>query len=340
MATYQYYAYAAPALDYNPTTGAFVLKASYDPQIDRILVTITDDDATFDGDRYADEVGSDPNQTAVVTRPDGTVIASGRIYDEANARLADPAGGDIYIDRIEIGGVRLGYFASEPLVPGVSYGVISSTNVTAQAGNRLTYDQIQSVPCFAPGTMIATARGEKPVERLSADDRVLTLDHGYQPVLWVGRFHAGTASVAPDEVVFPVGSLGDGLPRRPLRVTACHRLLLCGAHLDLHFGESEALAAAGHLAVGGRITRRAAAADQRYHHILLPDHEVILADGVWAESLFAGGAVAGALPPHVRHQLRRLSPDSHRQTARICLRRWEVQLAQRGQPAGTIRAAA
>jgi Ca2+-binding RTX toxin-like protein len=51
----------------------------------------------------------------------------------------------------------------------------------------LTYSEIENiVPCFTPGTRIATPRGEVPVEELREGDRAITRDNGLQEVRWVG----------------------------------------------------------------------------------------------------------------------------------------------------------
>ena len=38
-------------------------------------------------------------------------------------------------------------------------------------------------PCFTPGTLITTQRGELPVQLISAGDRVVTRDNGIQTCL-------------------------------------------------------------------------------------------------------------------------------------------------------------
>ncbi|MCB2136947.1 MAG: Hint domain-containing protein [Rhodobacteraceae bacterium] len=330
MATYTFYGYSASALVYDAGTNAFVLSPDYDLTTDRILVTITDDDSHFGGDVNADEVGSDTNQTAVVSLPDGTVIASGRIYDENYSVVSGPGGSHIELDRIEIGGVHLGYFTTEPLVAGQSYPHQGTYNVSVSGGTTLTYSQIGTVPCFAEGTRIATDGGETPVERLCIGDRILTLDDGYQPLLWSGRFRAGGSAPCPDRVVIPPGSLGPCLPRRSLTVTSCHRLMLAGAEVALHFGDREVLAAAGHLAECRGFDICPAVPDETFHHILLPSHQIVLANGVWSETLFAASAVVARMAPPVRRHILRLAGTGHHQTARPCLRRWEVALIAGG----------
>ncbi|MCB2117302.1 MAG: Hint domain-containing protein [Rhodobacteraceae bacterium] len=332
MATYQYYAYSSTALTYNATTHTFTLRADFDPARDRIIVTINDDDRTFNGDSQADELGSDANQTATVTQMDGTVIATGRVYDEEYSALRDPNGQIVEIDRIEIGGNNLGYFSTSPLVPGFHYSLVGTYNVSETDNSALTYDQIQSAPCFARGTYIATKRGEVRIEHLEVGDRVVTLDSGYQPVLWIGQFSLRDLPQddMPGQVEFAVGSLGRDLPNRPLTVTATHRMLIAGADVALHFGEHEALAAAGHLGSGRGSGGTGA---QRFYHLLLPRHELILANGVWTESLFAAGRVVDGLPLPIRSRVRALAGTGHEVPARLCLKRWEVQLLGRSGPA-------
>ena len=47
--------------------------------------------------------------------------------------------------------------------------------------------QRQGCPCFTPGTMIATDRGLRPVERLAPGDLVVTRDDGLAEIVWTGR---------------------------------------------------------------------------------------------------------------------------------------------------------
>ena len=42
------------------------------------------------------------------------------------------------------------------------------------------------IPCFTPGTLIATANGLRPVESLEVGDLVPTRDSGMQRIRWTG----------------------------------------------------------------------------------------------------------------------------------------------------------
>ena len=53
--------------------------------------------------------------------------------------------------------------------------------------DTLTFTNIESIiPCFTPGTLIATAKGERRVEDLVEGDRVITRDNGIQTIRWAG----------------------------------------------------------------------------------------------------------------------------------------------------------
>ncbi len=173
---------------------------------------------------------------------------------------------------------------------------------------------------FAPGTGIATERGEVAVEDLKANDRILTMDHGYRRLIWSG------ALPRPQDhrpVLFPADSLGPGLPQRPLHLGVHHRLLLSGPRVALHIGDHEALATADHLAGTGRQSSDLLHSAPLFQ-LLLGDHELILANGIWCESLFADANwftnPPAALGTHLRDCLR----TPHIQTARTCLSRQQT----------------
>lgn len=139
------------------------------------------------------------------------------------------------------------------------------------------------MPCFAAGTRILTPSGPRPVERIAPGDLVLTRDSGAQPVLWRGRAPVlGRGDMAP--VVFAPGTLGNAAP---LVLSQQHRVLVRSARAALMFGAEEMFAHARAFAglPGIRMVERRRVT---WCHLLLPRHEVVLAEGVPCESLFAG----------------------------------------------------
>ena len=63
-------------------------------------------------------------------------------------------------------------------------GTINTTTTQTQFASLIA---MGVPPCFAPGTLIWTDRGDVSVERLRPGDRILTADHGPQPLRWIGR---------------------------------------------------------------------------------------------------------------------------------------------------------
>jgi Ca2+-binding RTX toxin-like protein len=146
----------------------------------------------------------------------------------------------------------------------------------------------QVIPCFTPGVMITTARGDIAVEDLAIGDLVLTRDAGLQPIRWIGSRRLGLADLIVQPDLQPVrirrGALGQGLPLRDMLVSPQHRMLIEGAGPEMLFGETEVLVAAVHLQ-GLEGVEQLLTPGVTYIHILLDEHEVICANGSWSESL-------------------------------------------------------
>lgn len=313
MATYEFYIYSVDIFSYNTGTGDFDFDASYDHAEDRYRVVVNDDDTIMN-------TGGDSNQTATIYDMDGNVVDSGPITVPAYAELLLPGGGTAFIDRIEVDGTHYGYLPSEPLTPGTSYAI---NDVDTESMNHNYYVN-NSVPCFAPDTLIETVNGPRVITSIRAGDLVETLDHGPQSVLWAGRWDV-PETARTDPRLWPVKISGDGLP--PLVVSAQHRILLRDPMLETHFATDQALALAAGLAdpVAPRPHRPLV-----WHHLLFERHELIRANGRWVESLFVGGhggdGVFATLPPILRLQAAAALRTGHIETVRPCLRKWEVRL--------------
>lgn len=142
-------------------------------------------------------------------------------------------------------------------------------------------------PCFTPGTMIATASGEAPVQDLRAGDSIVTRDNGLQKIRWIGARHYRGRELTTCPHLYPIliraGALGGGLPERDMRLSPNHRVLVSSDQTALYFEEREVLVAAKHL-VNNRGVFEIECLAATYIHFLFDAHEVVLADGSWSES--------------------------------------------------------
>ena len=169
-----------------------------------------------------------------------------------------------------------------------TFVVLLSSNGTDTQTITIT---INGVPCFARGAHIDTPAGRVRVEDLRAGDMVETLDAGPQRVVWVGsRMASGLGDDAP--VLIRKGTLGNSAD---LRVSPQHRMLIRDPLAELHSGEAEVLVPSVHL-VNDVTVLRAPCEAVEYFHILLPRHHILFAEGAPAESFFAGGQWAEAIP--------------------------------------------
>lgn len=298
MTTHTIIGYSADALIFDPNTGSFQLDPNYNANDGRVRLEINDDDTFFDGDREADEVGEDFNQTGNVYDMDGNLVSSGKIYVEQFATLQAPDGSMISIDRVEIGGGKVAYLPTQPFQPGVVYSVVSEGNVDdtnrdpshdgddggGDYDSRMQYNQYNDVPCFAAGMMVQTQTGPVAVELLKEGDVLVTRDHGLQPVLRVILTSISGPALAHNPDLRPVTFAAvDGF--KPLTVSPKHRMMLEGWEVEMLFGDDAVLAQANHLKDQDALAQWLKFG-VCYVHVVLPEHAVIDVEGQWCESYF------------------------------------------------------
>ena len=136
-------------------------------------------------------------------------------------------------------------------------------------------------PCYAAGTRILTTRGEVPVEDLVVGDHVVTMfGAGSRPIVWLGHRRVRGDTRDDRNLTDPIrvcaGAFGDA-PTRDLLLSPDHAVLTCGALVPIH------------LLVDGQTIRRERHEVIVYHHVELDQHDVILAEGLPAESYLDTG---------------------------------------------------
>jgi hypothetical protein len=135
------------------------------------------------------------------------------------------------------------------------------------------------------------------VESLRPGDMVLTLDQGAQPVVAVDIRHVDAHMLRHDPrrrpIVIAAGAMGHGLPVRPLALSRQHRVLLSGGPVRRETGQGAVLAAVAHLTDLPGVAVRGGTDPVTYVHLALPGHAILLAEGLPAESLWAGDFDSG-----------------------------------------------
>jgi len=155
------------------------------------------------------------------------------------------------------------------------------------------------VICFTPGTMIKTADGPRDVASLREGDWVQTKDNGLSEILWLGRRHVSGARLMALPELTPVrlraGSLDKDVPDAGLLVSPDHRMVLKGARAKALFNQDEVLVTARDLVNDHTIIRDHALKSVTYIHMLLPQHEIVFANGVATESFHPASAALATM---------------------------------------------
>ena len=139
---------------------------------------------------------------------------------------------------------------------------------------------LSTVVCYAAGTHILTATGERMVESLMQGDIVLTLADGEivaQPVKWIGRRRIDLTAHPRPETVAPIrirrGAFADNMPHSDLLLSPDHAVFVDGK-----------LIAARQLVNGATIRQENGSTAVEYFHVELDAHAILVAEGLPAES--------------------------------------------------------
>jgi hypothetical protein len=170
--------------------------------------------------------------------------------------------------------------------------------------------------CFARGTMIATPRGEMPIELLSAGDMVMTSSGKSVRLEWISLSHFSYAEMLFNKRVCPVlvpkNHFGPDKPHTDLWVSPQHRIVVRGWNVELALGEAEALVAAKHIIGQPGFPTEVWRSGVDYFHLLLDHHDVLVSNGLESESMLIGEEVLRSLKPQTRHLLENFLDENPR----------------------------
>lgn len=182
-----------------------------------------------------------------------------------------------------------------------------------ETGASTSFTNIEKIICFGTGTRITTISGMKAVEDLVVGDLVLTFDHGFQPVRWIGSRLLSAGEIKANDLLRPMtikaGALGFGLPERDLVLSRQHRVLLRSPIAERMFGHREILVPVKDLVGLNGVGHVARETQVEYWHIMFDDHEVILSENMPTESFFFGPQAKETLAVEAYEEILSLFPD-------------------------------
>lgn len=204
-------------------------------------------------------------------------------------------------------------FAANADQAALEAGAIRSLTLDSLVGNGFsglsgTRETFNFVTCFTTGALMSTPTGQVPIEDLKEDDLLLTRDHGFQRIRWIGKAQrAALGSFTP--VRIEAGALGLGLPVRDLIVSPQHRLLVSSVIARRVAGSTEVLVPAKKLVGLPGINYAEDMITVTYYHVLLDRHEVIFAEGAPTESLLTGAMALQAIGTDALKEIQSLFPE-------------------------------
>ena len=283
-----------------------------------------DDDDTIDGGADADLIDGGIDEDLVTGGAGNDTITGGQGADtlaggaDRDLFTGSTAGDDVdgneggndfdTLDLTGAGPLRVNYDPAN-----AENGTVDFLDADRNVTGTMTFVNIENVvPCFTPGTMIATPKGEVAAELLKVGDRIITRDNGIQEIRWTGAKALSWADLHLNPHLKPVlirqGSLGNGLPERDMLVSPNHRMLVANDRTALYFDEHEVLVAAKHL-ISGQGIHSVDSAGTTYLHFMFDRHEVVLANGAWTESFQPGDFTLKGMGNAQRSEIFDLFPD-------------------------------
>ncbi|MEO0342016.1 MAG: Hint domain-containing protein [Pseudomonadota bacterium] len=293
----------------NPITGTMTIDTA------ESFYSITIDDDTGDGDLedgFNDTDGSESQTVAALS--EGATSVPVNVGDtveiEYSITLRPPGGNPDESDDIKIYALAVGpntdnnnptvmWLSDAELDTSLTYTIIDSLD-----GDSVPYVDLYDEICFVVGTQIETDAGLIAVEKLREGDLVATKDNGYQPIRWIGQ-RTRTVSEKTCPITITVGALGN---TEDLCVSPQHRILVSGWRAELLFGVTEILVPAKALVNGDTIYQQSSGS-VTYVHFMCDRHEIVYANGVEVETLFAGDMAMASLSQEAREEIFDIFPE-------------------------------
>lgn len=260
---------------------------------------------SYELDRFAAalRLSVHPSRTGALVVAEGSDVGEpgDRVRFSCRYRLMTPEGDTVDLLLVDIEGRRSGRFVLPlaPLGARVEYVLVRID----EAPQDLAVSDLLCVS-FAHGTMITMADGsQRPIETLRAGDRVLTRDHGAQPIRWIGNVTLrAVGTFAPVVITRGVlGNMGD------LVVSQHHRIFLYYRSRRDALPTAEVLVQARHLIDGDSVYLREGGFID-FFSLVFDRHEIVYAEGIPAESLMVNEATVARLPPDIGDEVRARFP--------------------------------
>ena len=220
-------------------------------------------------------------------------ISGSLLLDQAGNLFGETGGfnGDGTVFELKDGASAIDVLASFPInsfpiggliadAAGNLYGV-TETGGDNGDGSIFEIENSGFVACFASGTHLRSPDGEVRVEDIRVGDVVVTTSGAHRPVKWIGHRAIDTVRHRDPKGIWPVkvqaGAFGPGKPHRDLWLSPEHAVFHDGVLVQV-----------GRLLNGATIVQ-VPQDNVTYWHVELDSHDLILAEGLEAETFLDTG---------------------------------------------------
>ncbi|WP_420863524.1 Hint domain-containing protein [Algirhabdus cladophorae] len=276
-------------------------------------VAVTQHDTDHDGNMMDDEYGGSDYTT--YNTGSGQVTAKPDTSAWYNAVVTDTDGVQhtvqLVIVQMDNGDTFVADYAGSDDIPLANIQTLELTSEgNSDYAGYMTGREVDQAPvCFASGTMIETGHGNVAIETLMPGCKVMTLDHGLQPLRWIGsmmvlvpRQHAAIA--------FAPSSLDKGIPAHTLMVSPQHRIMVSSKIAKRVTGTDEVLIPAKRFLDLDGVSQLSGKMPVQYWHLLFDTHQIVLANGVPCESLLLGPQAQKTLSAAAQAEIAALLPET------------------------------
>ncbi len=228
--------------------------------------------------------------------PDTTVLINGVRYNFtveltgglplSNGKVPDPLEGKtVTVISTVINGVTERFFFVNDGTGSLS--LMNQFGNGAIALNNANFAPPPVYVCFCAGTNILTPSGYRKIETLIQGDLVVTAQGVPKSILWIGQTDVSVEEMRRDPDRRPIrikaNSINPGVPSIDLDVSAQHRIAIQNPYAALLFGEGCVMVRAKHL-TGSIAERLVPSSPVSYFHLLLDEHDMVIANGLETES--------------------------------------------------------
>ena len=316
-------------------------------EVNSIRIAIADvTDSQYDSNLL---IAGDSVQTQVIAQTDSTnLYPNGDTDLDVLANDVNGGGGTLTITHLNGQAVTVGQpvtlntgqtisLNADGTINIIGDGDTEDFNFTYTVDNGTNSDtgfvNVNSIPCFVAGTLIATPDGDREVQDLVPGDLVLTQDDAAQPLRWIG-----TRTVAARDHFAPIRIRANTFgTHNDVLVSPEHRILIRDNLAELLFGEPEVLVAAKELVNDRSVTRRVGG-DVTYVHLMFDRHQVVYSEGLATESFLPGPQTTSSFDRAVVDEICALFPEIDPETglgyspaARRVLKHFEARLLRDAQ---------